>query len=244
MTSSAGRGRRLAEWLGPRPEGAPPNTVLPLLAAAFAWILVNLAWDAAFGGFERARLGAPAQAALYKGRECVVALLFLGAATRGTMRPTSSIARRVAIGVVGGVAMFAAQIVIGLAINAAYALSGGSLPEQAVVTEARAARGVNLALIVVTAVALAPFAEEIFFRGLLLPAAARILGERKALVVQAAIFGLIHFAGAWNAWPLAIPLAFVGWCNGATYLRTGSLAVPILMHATFNAVNLLALNAR
>jgi membrane protease YdiL (CAAX protease family) len=103
------------------------------------------------------------------------------------------------------------------------------------------ATGLDLAVRAVAAIALAPFAEEVFFRGILLPAAARSMGPARGLLLQAAVFGLIHCWSQWEAWPLAIPLAGVGWLAGWLYLRTGSLAVPVVMHATFNAANFVAL---
>jgi membrane protease YdiL (CAAX protease family) len=139
--------------------------------------------------------------------------------------------------------MFAAQYAIGHAITTAYDLIGRKLPEQAIVEEARRASGGDALVYLLGAVVIAPFAEEVFFRGILLPAVSRATGVRTALALQAVLFGLIHVQGAWSTWPLAIPLAVLGWCAGFVYLRTGSLAVPVLLHATFNALNLAALHA-
>ncbi len=60
-----------------------------------------------------------------------------------------------------------------------------------------------------------------------------------ALLVVSLLFGAIHLHG-----PSLVPLTVLslGMCAG--YLRTGHMLTPIVMHATLNALNLLALSAR
>jgi membrane protease YdiL (CAAX protease family) len=79
----------------------------------------------------------------------------------------------------------------------------------------------------VTMVVAAPFAEEILFRGLLLPAWADRWGERKAVVRSSLLFALLHPEEPFGAFLFAAVLAVV-------FLRTRSLWLPILCHAANN----------
>ncbi len=87
-----------------------------------------------------------------------------------------------------------------------------------------------------TAVITAPVVEEVVFRGVFLPAVARRNGMAAAIVITSMLFALIH-----GHPPAVLPLFTVGAFLSVSYLYTGSLLVPVLMHAVFNAVNLGAL---
>lgn len=80
-----------------------------------------------------------------------------------------------------------------------------------------------------SAVALAaPVVEELVFRGFLFTRWGRRFGVVRGLVFSALLFGLLHFA----LQPLgALGLGFVA---GLLYLRTRSLLVPLVTHATVN----------
>jgi len=231
--------------LGPRPAGDLPDTTAALAGAVLLWVLLVyfvvpplLRWTGAgsLGGFA-------GQAVVGAGVHVVIALAMLRPATRGSRRPVLPAWKLAAAGVLGAVVVFGVQGIAGVAIQEVYALLDRAVPGQSVVENAKAARGADVVAAAVAAIVMAPFAEEVFFRGLLLPALARFGGERGALAVQAVVFGAIHVYGAWHTWPLAIPLAMVGWGAGWFYLRTGSLAVPIVLHATFNAINFALLRA-
>jgi membrane protease YdiL (CAAX protease family) len=130
---------------------------------------------------------------------------------------------------------------LGHAIQAVYDHFGRPVPRQEIVDQALGAHGLEVIVFAVSAIVLAPFSEEVFFRGTLLPAIGRSIGPHRANLLQAMIFGAIHIVDRPEQWPLAIPLALVGWCAGWIYLRTASLAAPILLHATFNAINFAAM---
>ena len=89
------------------------------------------------------------------------------------------------------------------------------------------------AAFVVFAAVVAPIAEEALFRGLLLPLLVRRLGSRTGMALTAIGFAALHGdAGSFPglaAFSVALSLA---------YARTGTLLVPILMHALFNGANL------
>lgn len=89
--------------------------------------------------------------------------------------------------------------------------------------------GVLLALLAV-AVIIAPLAEELLFRGLLYRFLKSRMSARWAMVASSVCFGAIHFNVS-----SFIPLTFFGMVLVRAYERTGSLKVPILMHALFNA---------
>lgn len=83
------------------------------------------------------------------------------------------------------------------------------------------------------AVVVAPVAEEILFRGIALPVLARRLGPWAALGATSLVFAAVHLDLT-----AAPPLFVLGLAFGLAYLYTGSLAVPITMHAAVNGVSL------
>jgi len=92
------------------------------------------------------------------------------------------------------------------------------------------------AMIVVNALLLAPVVEELFFRGLLIPAPMR-WGQSRwgAVVISSILFGLIHYSYL-DTIP---PLVAFGVLLGYLYVKTGSLTLVILLHAFFNGKTLL-----
>lgn len=90
--------------------------------------------------------------------------------------------------------------------------------------------------LILTAVAAAPLVEEIVFRGVFFPALARHRGIPAAIALVSLLFAFIHGHA-----PAVLPLFVVGTTLATAYLYTGSLLVPIFIHAIFNSVNLAAL---
>lgn len=87
--------------------------------------------------------------------------------------------------------------------------------------------------VLVVAVTLAPLVEELLFRGILLPVFARQVGTRGAVLLVSAFFAFIH-----NHLASFAPLMAIAAIFSMAYLRTGSLRVPIIMHALFNGLNI------
>jgi len=83
------------------------------------------------------------------------------------------------------------------------------------------------------AMIIAPAAEEILFRGILLPLLMKRLGAGPAVILSSALFALIHFHV-----PSFFPLFVLATGLALAYIYTGSLWVPIMMHALFNGMNL------
>lgn len=82
-------------------------------------------------------------------------------------------------------------------------------------------------------VLIAPLAEEVGFRGIALPALARHIGFPAAALVISIVFAALHLNAAAFLPLVALSLAF-----SLAYLYSGSLAVPIAMHALFNGVTI------
>jgi CAAX protease family protein len=82
----------------------------------------------------------------------------------------------------------------------------------------------------------APFVEELFFRGFLYPALARKTGVTLAIILTAAPFALVHEGQLAHAWiPLAL-LFIVGAVLTYVRARTKSVATTVLMHMGYNSV--------
>jgi membrane protease YdiL (CAAX protease family) len=88
----------------------------------------------------------------------------------------------------------------------------------------------------VLAVLIAPFVEELAFRGFLFNVVLRYTPLWVAALVSGAIFGLSH--GSLSAF---VPLAASGVVLAYVYYFTGSLTASMLTHALFNAINLVLL---
>jgi CAAX protease family protein len=82
--------------------------------------------------------------------------------------------------------------------------------------------------------ALAGFAEEILFRGVLQAGLARAVPESVALVVASAAFGLAHFITP----AYAVLASLAGLYLGGVFLLQGSLTAPIVAHAVYDIVAL------
>ncbi|MFN9545555.1 MAG: lysostaphin resistance A-like protein [Cyanobacteriota bacterium] len=91
-----------------------------------------------------------------------------------------------------------------------------------------------------TAIVLAPFFEEILFRGVLLPVVARQLGAGWAVLISALIFAIAHLSLA-----ELVPLSVLGVGLGLLRWQTGRLAASVCLHALWNGLtffNLLLLS--
>jgi membrane protease YdiL (CAAX protease family) len=93
--------------------------------------------------------------------------------------------------------------------------------------------------LIAVAVVVAPVAEELVFRGLLLPHLAQ-QGTRvgRGLLLASLLFAALHLHA-----PGLLPLFGVALACSAGFLATGNLLTPVVMHAVFNAISLLVLFA-
>ena len=104
----------------------------------------------------------------------------------------------------------------------------------------------------VAGVLVAPFGEEILFRGFATTAWARGMGARRALVVGSLFFAFAHVitvAGSTAGDALALAaVAFVGripiaFALGWLFLRRGSVWASFGLHAAFNGILLVLAEA-
>ncbi len=86
------------------------------------------------------------------------------------------------------------------------------------------------------AAVIAPLAEEFFFRGFVQTFLVTALGSpTKAIFVTAGVFASIHFPQ-----PQAVPALFLlAVLLGYAYEKTGSIMVPVIIHACFNLKTLI-----
>jgi membrane protease YdiL (CAAX protease family) len=143
--------------------------------------------------------------------------------------------RAVGAAVLGWLVVFGAQIVLGILVAALF--GPGALPERGGLP-----RDIAEAppwSLVLGAVVVAPVAEELFFRGLLLQGLARSYGPRIGVAGSALVFGLFHFSGPSIQTILPMLSAtVVGLVLGWLFARTGNLTAPVLTHALVNGVAL------
>jgi membrane protease YdiL (CAAX protease family) len=111
------------------------------------------------------------------------------------------------------------------------------------------AHGAGFLVVALATVILAPFMEELFFRGLLFKSLARLftprgagatrgrgLGIVVAVVVDGLLFGLAH-----GEWVQLAGLALFGVALAAVSYRTGRLGMNMVAHASFNLVAIVAI---
>ena len=108
-------------------------------------------------------------------------------------------------------------------------------------------QGMPAAVRMLGMVLLAPLAEELFFRGVLLNLLQKRLGGvQRAVIVQAALFTLLHnftwrgdcMGGLYAAQSFVDAMLFA-WARRSS----GSLVTPVAMHATGNAIAVLEMLA-
>jgi len=85
----------------------------------------------------------------------------------------------------------------------------------------------------------APFAEELYFRGLAQPVLQRTFGGWGGLAVTSVLFGFAHIGS--NPIEAILPLALFGAVLGLLAWRTGRLGPGIVAHMTFNGITVVAL---
>ncbi len=91
-------------------------------------------------------------------------------------------------------------------------------------------------LIILLAVSLAPVAEEFIFRLFMYGVVRRYCGRVVGVLVSALLFAAVH-----AHLPSFGPLFVLGACLAIAYEWSGSILVPMMMHALFNAITLTAL---
>lgn len=134
------------------------------------------------------------------------------------------------------------QVVALVALIPIAELAGLDDAPQEAVKRLEDAGGIQLLFLGIGVVVVAPVVEELVFRGLLLRSLLRRMSPGWAVAVSAAVFGLVHLADPGAA--VVVPgLVALGLLTGVEATRTGSLSRPILLHAGFNLLTVVALAA-
>ncbi|HKY14388.1 MAG TPA: type II CAAX endopeptidase family protein [Microthrixaceae bacterium] len=90
--------------------------------------------------------------------------------------------------------------------------------------------GPGWVLLVIMVLVLAPFAEELFYRGLIMRSVARLVPMWVSVIITAALFALMHFQ------TVQLPGLFAfGLAAGALAAWTGRLGTSMATHFVFNA---------
>jgi membrane protease YdiL (CAAX protease family) len=109
----------------------------------------------------------------------------------------------------------------------------GEMEEQEIVDSMKNTTGVGLKVgLIVTACLIAPIVEELIFRGYIYGVLKRFSNPLFAMVVAGALFAAVHL----NL-PALVPLWIFAIILTLTYELSGSLWVPIGIHAGFNTIN-------
>ncbi|MGC1107684.1 MAG: type II CAAX endopeptidase family protein [Candidatus Acidiferrales bacterium] len=89
--------------------------------------------------------------------------------------------------------------------------------------------------LMVFGIAVAPLVEETIFRGFLYPVLARKWGIAAGIVVTGLLFGLMHAAQLWPAFPQIGLLMVVGIVLTFARARSGSVLASYLIHVSYNS---------
>lgn len=148
----------------------------------------------------------------------------------GPRRPRlADLGTGVVVGVLGAVVTATTVLVGSLVTDVAPA-------EQALLREALGGDTLTVVLAAVAAVVLAPLVEELIFRGVLFQALGRRLGLVAGAALSGVVFALVHLELTEPTYVVA--LALLGTLFALALHRSRSLVVPVVAHATFNALQL------
>ncbi|MFQ5924637.1 MAG: lysostaphin resistance A-like protein [Dehalococcoidia bacterium] len=129
---------------------------------------------------------------------------------------------------------------IGVLVNVLYELlivNLGMEPPPAVPPEFIQS-GLSLAMLSLLAVLVAPFAEEIFFRGFIFSGIGNRYGYGWGAILSALIFALVHVLTLWQVGVL-VPVFLLGLLLAWLYIRTHSIWPCIFTHFAYNSLALL-----
>lgn len=89
-------------------------------------------------------------------------------------------------------------------------------------------------LLALFAILIAPFMEEVFFRGFLYPALARWTGSVISILITTCLFTLLHGAQLGYSWAALVPIFIVGLVLTITRAVKDSVATTVIIHMTYN----------
>lgn len=137
-----------------------------------------------------------------------------------------------AAGFVAGVVVFA--LWFGLQYSVLLSMLGWKLSDTSVdIMRGFGRTPTGIVLIFLVGGVLAPFIEEIVFRGVVFSSLRDHWGEGRALLVSSALFGIIHLS------PLnMIPTGFIGLLLARAFSSTRSLWSAVIAHCVYNSIAL------
>jgi membrane protease YdiL (CAAX protease family) len=94
------------------------------------------------------------------------------------------------------------------------------------------------------AVFIAPFMEELIFRGMLFLFFENLVGPRFAILATAVLFVSLHVPEYWGAWNHVLLILFVGLVFSLARGLTGALAPSVLLHVAYNSALMAGLYAQ
>lgn len=100
-------------------------------------------------------------------------------------------------------------------------------------------RSISSNILLVVVAVIAPFSEEVFFRGFLYSAFKKSWGVNVALLLSSFLFAIVHL----ELYSF-IPLIIIGWLLAYLFEKTKSLLIPIFLHGVYNLILILILLGR
>jgi membrane protease YdiL (CAAX protease family) len=97
-----------------------------------------------------------------------------------------------------------------------------------------------IALFAVFGIAIAPFLEELLFRGFLFRVLEQTAGVSSAVRVTAILFALLHVPQLWGSWAGMLLIFAVGFVLSTLRQRTNSLIPTVIVHTAYNGMLFLA----
>jgi CAAX protease family protein len=232
---------------GARPEDGPPlatpvarwslvRLLIVVIAAFAAAVIASLPVIFGMGiGLETAQERSPLDILLLAGLSDGAMLL----AIFGLGRPLLGLtARDLGLGRPSAAALLTAARVAGLlwivsiGVNAVQTRLAGPNPQSLVVSLGAHSGPVAYLIDLVTSAAIAPFAEEVLFRGLIFGGLAQRMPVVIAAAISALLFALAHGIG------VVAPIFVLGLGLAWVYHRTRSLWAAMVTHSLVNAVSL------
>ena len=83
-------------------------------------------------------------------------------------------------------------------------------------------------------IVVAPFVEEVVFRGFIYPVVESWIGSFGAIVATAALFSVVHISQLWGSWPAIGLISIVGLTLSIVRAKTDSLFPSFVVHLAYN----------
>jgi len=225
--------RQIATW---------PSWLLPV--AIFCWLVVSIVFSRRLPAFYKDGANTEAIHDTLTRNTMMIAILFLALASLVALARWKSpapepalppIHRQLVYGLVGFLACLLPTAIV-FNLTEPYRTDADMHPLLQLIEQDPS--GQLLLAVTISAVLVAPWAEEMAFRVIMQRSLLRIFSPSLSILLTAVAFCAIH--PSWQDAVALLPLAIV---LGVTYHRTGSYLAVVLIHMLFNAVNILTMMA-